>query len=36
MLFEKFPLRSVHVANRVVMSPLTRSRAVDNLSLIHI
>jgi len=30
MLFEKFPLRSVDVANRVVMSPLTRSRAVDN------
>jgi len=30
MLFEKFPLRAVDVANRVVMSPLTRSRAIDN------
>jgi N-ethylmaleimide reductase len=30
MLFEKFPLRAVNVANRIVMSPLTRSRAVDN------
>ena len=30
MLFDKFPLRSVELANRVVMSPLTRSRAVDN------
>lgn len=30
MLFDHFPLRSVELANRVVMSPLTRSRAVDN------
>ncbi len=30
MLFETFPLRAVNLANRAVMSPLTRSRAVDN------
>ena len=30
MLFDKFSLRSVELSNRVVMSPLTRSRAVDN------
>ena len=30
MLFDHFPLRSVELANRVVMAPLTRSRAVDN------
>jgi N-ethylmaleimide reductase len=30
MIFEKFALRSVNLSNRAVMSPLTRSRAVDN------
>ena len=30
MLFDKFSLRSVELSNRVVMSPLTRSRAIDN------
>ena len=30
MLFDTFPLRAVHLANRTVMAPLTRCRAVDN------
>ena len=30
MLFDTFSLRSTTLANRTVMSPLTRSRAVDN------
>jgi N-ethylmaleimide reductase len=30
MLFEPFVARSLHLANRAVMSPMTRSRAVDN------
>ena len=30
MLFEPFSLRSIKLSNRAVMSPLTRSRAVDN------
>ncbi|WOI45333.1 alkene reductase [Acidovorax sp. BLS4] len=30
MLFEPFSLRNIPLANRVVMSPLTRSRAVDH------
>ncbi|ROZ79760.1 alkene reductase [Ramlibacter sp. WS9] len=30
MLFESFSLRSTQLSNRAVMSPLTRSRAVDN------
>jgi N-ethylmaleimide reductase len=30
MLFEPFSLRAITLANRAVMSPLTRSRAVDN------
>ncbi|HSW07989.1 alkene reductase [Aquabacterium sp.] len=30
MLFEPFPLRKVQLANRLVMSPLTRSRAVHD------
>ena len=29
MLFEPYSLRSMHLANRMVMSPMTRSRAVD-------
>jgi 2,4-dienoyl-CoA reductase-like NADH-dependent reductase (Old Yellow Enzyme family) len=27
MLFDKFPARSLDLANRMVMAPLTRSRA---------
>jgi N-ethylmaleimide reductase len=30
MLFDTFALRSANLSNRLVMSPLTRSRAVDN------
>ena len=30
MLFEPFHLRSLQLANRLVMSPMTRSRAVDD------
>ncbi|MBA5689119.1 alkene reductase [Rugamonas apoptosis] len=30
MLFETYSLRGVQLANRAVMSPLTRSRAIDN------
>jgi N-ethylmaleimide reductase len=30
MLFDAFPLRAIPLKNRAVMSPLTRSRAVDN------
>ena len=30
MLFTPFSLRGTELANRVVMSPLTRSRAVGN------
>ena len=30
MLFDTFSLRAVELANRIVMSPLTRHRAVDN------
>ena len=30
MLFEPFALRQVQLANRLVMSPLTRSRAVQD------
>jgi N-ethylmaleimide reductase len=30
MLFEPFVARSLHLANRVVMAPMTRSRAVDS------
>jgi N-ethylmaleimide reductase len=30
MLFETFSLRAINLDNRTVMSPLTRSRAVDN------
>ena len=30
MLFEPYTLRDTHLNNRLVMSPLTRSRAVDN------
>lgn len=30
MLFDAFPLRATPLKNRAVMSPLTRSRAVDN------
>jgi N-ethylmaleimide reductase len=30
MLFEPYALRDIHLNNRLVMSPLTRSRAVDN------
>ena len=30
MLFENFPLGPIELKNRLVMSPLTRSRAVDN------
>jgi N-ethylmaleimide reductase len=30
MLFDAFSLRAIHLSNRTVMSPLTRSRAHDN------
>ena len=30
MLFDPFQLRKVQLANRLVMSPLTRSRAVHD------
>jgi N-ethylmaleimide reductase len=30
MLFEPFHLRTMQIANRLVMSPLTRSRAVHD------
>ena len=29
MLFQSFDARSIHLANRIVMSPMTRSRAVE-------
>ena len=30
MLFEPFAARKLHLANRLVMAPLTRSRAIGN------
>ena len=31
MLFDPFALRSIPLQNRIVMAPMTRNRAVDNI-----
>ena len=35
-LFEPLQVGALHLPNRVIMAPLTRTRADDDLSLIHI